>query len=337
VEQGHNEHAVGGQFRWFHCNATLDEQYKRPLRQPFWRTAEPGAVPSTHTHVHQQGQFNMNCKIIALSVLLIAAPAFGEFVLARTPSKARTTLASAALGLHCIILTHLYVFLCVFQHLQQSHDISRFPHQPCLSRERLAIAAVTPTTGTPQLQWPRPVPTFTPLLHFKPFAPILAKAENPAAAVAAPVPVPAATPKLEAPKIMVPITEKIVFRQPEQQQPAPRQPAPQQLAPQQPAAPKQQPQQQQKFATCTEVADKIPGYSFTSQALAQCPDLLALQQDPNVAKTFFIPSDKVGDVSTLWHAAFQTGITVCAAILCTECQQCCSQPCSVVLCIACES
>jgi hypothetical protein len=96
--------------------------------------------------------------------------------------------------------------------------------------------------------------------------------------------------------LIVPITEKIVFRQPEQQKPAQQQPA----APkQQPAAPKEQPQQQQKFATCNEVADKIPGYSYTSTALAQCPELLALQRDPNVAKTFFIPSDKVGDMSKL--------------------------------------
>lgn len=71
---------------------------------------------------------------------------------------------------------------------------------------------------------------------------------------------------------------------------APKQEAPKpQQAPKQEEAPKKQ---QEKYATCAEATSKVQGYTFVQQALAQCPELQAMQQDPNVAKTFFVPSDK---------------------------------------------
>lgn len=51
--------------------------------------------------------------------------------------------------------------------------------------------------------------------------------------------------------------------------------------------------QQEKFATCAEATTKVQGYTYVQEALKQCPDLQAMQADPNVAKTFFVPSDKV--------------------------------------------
>lgn len=58
------------------------------------------------------------------------------------------------------------------------------------------------------------------------------------------------------------------------------------------AEPKQK-QQPEKYATCAEATDKVPGFALVKEALANCPDLQAMQNDPNTAKTFFVPSDKV--------------------------------------------
>jgi hypothetical protein len=81
---------------------------------------------------------------------------------------------------------------------------------------------------------------------------------------------------------------------------APKQEAPKpQQAPKQEEAPKKQ---QEKYATCAEATSKVQGYTFVQQALAQCPELQAMQQDPNVAKTFFVPSDKVRLKATSTHA-----------------------------------
>lgn len=85
--------------------------------------------------------------------------------------------------------------------------------------------------------------------------------------------------------------QEAVDKAPKLQVDAPKQEAPkQQQAPKQEEAPKKQ---QEKFATCAEATSKVQGYTFVQQALAQCPELQAMQQDPNVAKTFFVPSDKV--------------------------------------------
>jgi hypothetical protein len=77
---------------------------------------------------------------------------------------------------------------------------------------------------------------------------------------------------------------------PQQQQQPPKQEAPKQAAPK-PEAPKKP--EQQKYATCAEATHKVAGYTFVNDALQQCPELLALQSDASVTKTFFVPSDKV--------------------------------------------
>lgn len=45
------------------------------------------------------------------------------------------------------------------------------------------------------------------------------------------------------------------------------------------------------FRTCSEALAKIPGYDYTTRALAQCPDLQKMQSDPSLVKTFFVPSN----------------------------------------------
>jgi hypothetical protein len=57
--------------------------------------------------------------------------------------------------------------------------------------------------------------------------------------------------------------------------------------------------QQEKYATCAEATTKVQGYTYVQEALKQCPELQAMQEDPNVAKTFFVPSDKV--TNTKFH------------------------------------
>jgi hypothetical protein len=57
--------------------------------------------------------------------------------------------------------------------------------------------------------------------------------------------------------------------------------------------------QQEKYATCAEATTKVQGYTYVQEALKQCPELQAMQEDPNVAKTFFVPSDKV--TNTIFH------------------------------------
>lgn len=51
--------------------------------------------------------------------------------------------------------------------------------------------------------------------------------------------------------------------------------------------------QQERYATCAEATTKVQGYTYVQEALKQCPELQAMQKDPNVAKTFFVPSDRV--------------------------------------------
>lgn len=71
-----------------------------------------------------------------------------------------------------------------------------------------------------------------------------------------------------------------------------KQEAPKQVSAKQ-EAPKPK-QEQQKFATCAEATGQIQGYTFVNEALQQCPELMAMQHDASVTKTFFVPSDKVG-------------------------------------------
>jgi hypothetical protein len=42
-----------------------------------------------------------------------------------------------------------------------------------------------------------------------------------------------------------------------------------------------------------EALSKIPGYSHTVTAMNNCPNLMAMQTDPTVVKTFFVPSNTV--------------------------------------------
>lgn len=101
--------------------------------------------------------------------------------------------------------------------------------------------------------------------------------------------------------------QEAVDKAPKVQVDAPKQEAPkQQQAPKQAEAPKKP---QEKFATCAEATSKVQGYTFVQQALAQCPELQAMQQDPNVAKTFFVPSDKV----TLERTSMRVGCRTCPA------------------------
>ena len=57
------------------------------------------------------------------------------------------------------------------------------------------------------------------------------------------------------------------------------------------------------FATCQEATEKVPGYTFVREALQRCPDLQALQRDPNAKMTFFVPNDKVSEYTCSWAAA----------------------------------
>eukprot|EP00775_Hariotina_reticulata_P008703 gene8703-8884_t len=45
------------------------------------------------------------------------------------------------------------------------------------------------------------------------------------------------------------------------------------------------------YPTCAEALQNIPGYTHTLAAMKNCPSLMAMQTDPTVVKTFFVPSN----------------------------------------------